>query len=106
MISSRGFPKFQYCFSLADRKKLYKICGKEVQSSYKSLCGKALIKFQTEKLSVMHTKHDCTKSQRQDSRENETIWELPYLLVPSSGYKNEIAIGPDSRSCKVLGKRD
>lgn len=53
----------------------------------------------------MHTKHDCTKSHGRDSRENETTWELPYLLAPSSGYKNEIAIGPDSHSCKVLRVR-
>lgn len=53
----------------------------------------------------MHTKHDCTKSQGQDSRENETTWELSYLLAPYSGYKNGIAIGPDSHSCKVLRAR-
>ena len=44
---------------------------------------KAKSKFQTEKPSVLHTKHNCTKSGK-----NGTIWESPYLLVPFFVYKN------------------
>ena len=50
---------------LIDKKKLYKIGGEEVQSWCRSHCDKANIKFQSEKPSVIHTKHDnhCKKSQ-------------------------------------------
>ena len=53
-------------------------------------------------ISVMHTKNEYTKSQGQESRENETTWESPYLLAPSSGYNNWISIVPDSRTCQSL----
>lgn len=36
----------------------------------------------------MYTKHECTKSKGRESNESETTLELPYLLVPSSEYKN------------------
>ena len=88
VILSRGLPKFRYCFALADRKKKYKSGGNEVRSSYKSRYGKVKIKFQSGKPSVMHIKHDCTKSKGQEYIENKTTWESPYLLAPSSGYKS------------------
>ena len=69
--------------------KKYESGGNEVRSSYKSWYGKRIIKFQSEKPLVMHTKqHDCTKFQGQESREKETTCESAYLLAPSSGYKN------------------
>ena len=87
MISSGGLPKFWYCFSLADRKKHTR--GAEMNfEAVKKPYGKAIIKFQSEKPSVMQTEHDCTKSQGQESIEKETTWESTYFLAPSSGYKN------------------
>ena len=70
----------------------YKIGRKEVQSSYRILCGNEKINFQTENPSVMHTKYECTKSQWRESREKKTTWESPYLLAPSSGYKIKIHV--------------
>ena len=70
----------------------YKIGRKEVQSSYRILCGNEKINFQTENPSVMHTKYEYTKSQWRGSREKKTTWESPYLLAPSSGYKNQIHV--------------
>ena len=88
VISSWSLLKFWYCFSLAERRKQYTIGGKEVWSSYRSWYGKAIIKFQTEKPSVMHTKHDCTgtKSQGPESRENKLhgsrhICQRPLLVT-------------------------
>lgn len=63
-----------------------------------------ITKFQTKRPSVMHTKHDCTKRQGRESRE-KTAWESPCLFVPSSGYKTEIAIEPDSLSFSLESER-
>ena len=49
---------------------------------------RAKIQVRTGKPSVMHTKHECTRSQAKESKENETTRESPHLLAPSSGYKN------------------
>ena len=38
------------------------------------------------------------QSVKRRSLEIKTAWESPCLLVPSSSYKTEIAIGPDSLS--------
>ena len=65
----------------SDDLKLYKIGGKVIRISHI---------VQTERRSVMNTEHDCTKSRMQESRENETIWESPYLLgfeIPISALK-------------------
>ena len=40
----------------------------------------------------MHTKHDCTKSEVRESREND----LPYELASPSGKKNVTGFRPDS----------
>ena len=99
VITRRVLPKFRYCFSLAD----IKIDGK-IRRSYRSGRGKANIKFQTVKHSVMH-RHEYTTFHGRESRENEITLESPFLLAPSCGYKNKIVIEPDSRSRKDLRKR-
>ena len=68
-----------------------------VVSSQKCKIGEKNVKLQTEKPSVMHNKHDCTKCMEK----TRTIRYSPYLWAFSSGYKNEIAIGPDFRSGTV-----
>lgn len=50
----------------------------------------------TESPSIVHTKHDCTKSEVRESREND----LPFELAFPSGKKNVTGFRPDSR--KVL----
>ena len=58
------------------------------------------MKFLTERFLVMHTKHDCEKSQERESGKTEITWELSFLLVPSTGYKNITGNTPDSHLFK------
>lgn len=60
MISSQGLPKFRHRFALADRQIN---TGLEEKSSKQLYIELVIIEFQTKKPSVMHTKHDRTKSQ-------------------------------------------
>ena len=56
----------------------------------------------------IHARYDSINESIKDESLDKTgssSWKSPNQLAPSSGYKNEIEIRPDSRSCKVLRAR-
>ena len=73
-IWSRGSSKIWYCFSLADRKKICTLAEKKFEVAIE-------VKFQTERPSIMLTKHDYIKCKRREPRETMGVALCKRILL-------------------------